>query len=408
MQKVTAEHALALARAWFDEPDNLACLLRVMRRRSSGFVPTFLSAYARCVGPLPPELAAEVDEVRDRSRRLRQVHDAIVATVPGTVALKGIAVADLYPTGLVRRSGDLDLLAPDRASAWRVAQVAVGEHGLRVRSVTTFPARRGAITGEGLMVNMAGVPASAFEDPLSVDVCTHAVVGNGSTVPAWHGPAARPPGPAEHLVAVAAEALEQPFNVKDVFDATVLSWRLTAGDGSLSAAWRLAADAGLEPELAALLDVAARHGMPVPAGRRRTGPARARRGLGLAAATAAHPLQVPLHALQSAEVLPKRLRRPRRALWSVADRRLPVTAAVRSALFRYGIPVEVDGTTDRPVLRSPLGTYLLVNGSTVDERWFDDGLTPRAAEDPDLFGPISSEPVGSPAHDRAAGTAPAS
>jgi hypothetical protein len=38
--------------------------------------------------------------------------------------------------------------------------------------------------------------------------------------------------------------------------------------------------------------------------------------------------------------------------------------------------VDVRGATDRPLLRTPFGDYLMVTGAEVTEDWLDDGLVP--------------------------------
>jgi len=391
MQEVGTDHALLLVRSWFPEPDNLFWLLSVLRREEPAFVPTFLSAHATR-SSLPIGLAAEVDLARTRLARLRRIQGVIQAQVPDVIAVKGLAVADAYPPGLTRRTGDLDLVAPDEPAVWQIAHVASVEFGLTVRSVLAFPARTGGVPGRGVMVNLVARPTPTFDEPISLDVSTHALIGNGTTVPAWRGPAPRPPGPAEHLLMITAERLEQSFGLKDIFDASVLAGELARdGDGALMRARELIGHAHLLPELAELFDLATRHCLPLPAAARplagQVRRARAKRGLHLVATAAAHPVQAPLHSLQRAEVLPSRAARLRRRLWHAVDRRLPVGAPVRSELFRFGMLVQVSGETDRPLLRSPLGDYLLVNGAEISEAWLDHAVVPTAGpeEGPSVF-----------------------
>ena len=397
MRRVVADDAVALARSWFPEPDDLSWLLAVLRQRARGFTATFLSAYG--VGaPLPADLAAEVAVATARTALLRKVQQTLQAAVPDVVAVKGLAVADAYPEGVARRLGDLDLVTGDEAALWQVVEVGAREFGLTVRAVLTFPVPSTSMATRGLMVTLKAVPRTPFEEPVALDVSTHALVGDGTGVPAWPGPRGRRPGPADHLVMIAAERLEQPFTPKDVFDAAVLAGEVADGGGAaLAAARALAREIRLEPEFAELLELAAFHELPVPDQLRFTRSevraARARRGRELAAVLVRHPLEASLHAVQRAEVLPSRGAGPRRQLWRAADRWLSPQAPVRRALFGFGLPVVVDGHSDRPLLRSPAGDYLLVNGREVTDAWLDAALAPAPDPEMDLFGPDGRPPA---------------
>jgi hypothetical protein len=59
-----------------------------------------------------------------------------------------------------------------------------------------------------------------------------------------------------------------------------------------------------------------------------------------------------------------------------------VLSPARDGLLRFGLPVTVQGDTDRPLLRTPFGDYLLVTGAQVTEDWLDDGLVPAGAGEP--------------------------
>jgi hypothetical protein len=376
---LTADHVLALAGSWYPDRSPLE-LLAVLRAEQDRFLPTWLSARAGRE-PLPDPLAAEVAWARDRAESIRRFGAQVVAAVPGARAIKGLAVCDRYPTGLVRLMHDLDVVVPDAATVWRVAEVAAGATGAEVTAVSTFPVPEPG--RRGLLVAMRAPHRLALEHPVGLDISTHVLVGNATTVPArsWIGR----PGEADlaaTLLLVAAKALERPYGLRQVLDAAVLAAAL--GPAGIARARQLAGPLGLLPELHAIFELASRHGLPVPpppigAGAARL--ARARRTVRFAVVSRRRPLRASLQLLQYTEMGdPGRWRRRRRA-WRVADRRLPVLSPARDGLFRFGLPVTVRGATDRPVLRTPFGDYLLVTGVEVTEDWLDEGLLPVGADE---------------------------
>jgi len=374
---VTADDVLALAESWYPDRSPIE-LLAVLRAEQERFVPTWLGARATR-GPLPDPLAAEVTAARARTEAIRGLGERVLAAVPEARAVKGLAVSDLYPTGLPRLMADLDLVVPDAGAVWRVAEVAAAEVGAEVTAVSTFPVPE---PGErGLMVGMRAPRRHALEHPVGLDVGTHALVGNGSTVPAraWIGR----PGAAElavHLLLIAARPLERPYGPKQLLDAAVLADAL--GPAGIARARQLAGPLGLLPELHGIFRLAARHGLPVPQLPVGTGAARLaqlRRAARFVAASRRRPLRASLQVLQHTELRDAQASRGRRRVWQVADRRLPVLSAARTDLFRFGLPVTVRGATGRPLLRTPFGDYLMVTGAEVTEDWLDGGLIPAAA-----------------------------
>jgi hypothetical protein len=370
---ITAEDVLALAGSWYPDRSPIE-LLAVLRAEQERFVPTWLSAWATRE-PLPDALAAEVADTQARAEAIRGLGERVLAAVPGARAVKGVAVSDLYPPGLARLMSDLDVVVPDAGAVWRVAEVAAAEIGAEVTAVSTFPVPEPG--RRGLMVGMRAPRRSALEHPLGLDVGTHALVGNGSTVPAraWIG---RPGAPelAVHLLLIAAKPLERRYGPKQLLDAAVLADAL--GPAGVARARQLAGPLGLLPELRGIFQLARRHGLPVPepVGTGAARLARVRRATRFAAASRRRPLRASLQVLQHTELRGEEAPRGRRRAWQLADRRLPVLSAARDDLFRFGLPVTVRGATDRPVLRSPVGDYLLVTGSLVTEDWLDDGLVP--------------------------------
>ncbi len=372
-----AQDVLTAAESWYPDRSPIE-LLAVLRAEQERFLPTWLSAWAAARDELPAPLTAEVAATRERAERIRRLGDRLRAAVPQAQAVKGVAVTDRYPAGLVRQMADLDVVLPDADTAWRAVGAVVAETGAGIRGVSTFP-----VPGPGrpgLLISVILPARHALESPLRLDVSTHVLMGNGTTVPAraWIGR----PGEVElavHLVLVAAKPLERPYQLKQLVDATVLADAL--GPAGLARARQLAAPLGLLPELQAVFALAARHGLPVPAP---VGPGPARRArvgrvIRFLAASRRHPVQAALRQLQRTEVTdPTRFRGWRRA-WRLVDRRLPVLSPAREGLLRFGLPVTVRGATDRPLLRTPYGDYLLVTGAEVAESWLGEGLLPADA-----------------------------
>jgi hypothetical protein len=274
---------------------------------------------------------------------------------------------------------DLDVVVPDAATVWRVAEVVAGATGAEVTAVSTFPVPEPG--RRGLLIAMRAPHRLPLEHPLGVDISTHVLVGNATTVPA-RSRIGRPGEDelAASLLLAAAKTLERPYGLRQVLDAAVLAEAL--GPAGLARARQLAAPLSLLPELRAIFELAARHGLPVPpppVGARAARLARARRAARFVLASRRRPLPASLQLLQYAEMADPAWWRHRRRAWRVADRRLPVLSPARDGLFRFGLPVTVRGATDRPVLRTPVGDYLMVTGAEVTEDWLDDGLVPRGA-----------------------------
>ncbi|OLF13985.1 hypothetical protein BLA60_02055 [Actinophytocola xinjiangensis] len=371
---VTAEHVSALAESWLPaEPDSAFEILTALRGRAPSFVPTWLSALATR-GPLPEDLAGELRRVRERTAWLRTVRDAVLAHVPGSYAVKGHAVADRYPAPLVRSMADLDVVVPDLPGAWSLAEYLAAEHGASIHAVVTYP------TAGCAVMTLVAFPEATFDPPLAVDVYTFGFPGDAGNVPSRKAYGRVPDaGPAEHLTMIAAEGLEGDFGPKDILDAAVL---VTGEDGEdeFALARRYAHELRLVPELAALLDLAAGHGLPVPefasvpAAEARA--ARAARTARRLAEGLRHPAVVTLQTLQRGEAYPTRLRTARRLAWRLVDGVLPPRSPVRTHLLRFGVPVRVTGRYPGDLLTSPHGEFLLVNSARITRRVLHPALEP--------------------------------
>ena len=147
---LTAEHVLALAESWYPDRSPVE-LVAVLRSEQERFLPTWLSAWATRE-ELPAPLAAELAATRERVEGIRRLGERLRAAVPAARTAKGFAITDRYPAGLARQMADLDVVVPDTATLWRVAEVAAAEVGAEVRGVSTFPVpepgRRGVLVGD--------------------------------------------------------------------------------------------------------------------------------------------------------------------------------------------------------------------------------------------------------------------
>lgn len=369
---LTADHVTALAESWLPaEPDSAFEILLALRSRAASFVPTWLSAMATRQ-PLPNHLAEELRRVEERIAWFRTVRDSIVAAVPGSHAIKGHAVADRYPSRLVRSMADLDIVVPDLPAAWRVTEYLAEEHGTAIEAIVTYPTDGCAI------MSVVAYSERIFDAPLAVDVYTFGFPGDAGATPARKTFGRAPDvGAAEHLIMIAAEALEGHFGPKEIFDVAVL---LNGDDAAkeFDLARQYARELRIVPELADLVDLARAHGLPVPDFAGITAAeSRARRvartALRLAGAVRA-PARTLLQGAQRAEVFPTSLRGLRRGVWRLADLALPPFSPLRDHLLRFGVPVKVTGPYPGPLLTSPHGQFLMVNSARLDGRWLHPAL----------------------------------
>lgn len=91
-------------------------------RGKSRSLPTLLSVWEREGRQLPGSLQAELSYARQRLADYRDVLAAVRLVEPGVVPLKGPAMWDRYPDGVVRETNDLDLWLPSAEALWRVAR----------------------------------------------------------------------------------------------------------------------------------------------------------------------------------------------------------------------------------------------------------------------------------------------
>lgn len=91
-------------------------------RGESRSLPTLLSIWEREDRPLPDSLRAELSYARQRLADYRDALAAVRRVEPSVAPLKGPAIWDRYPDGIVRETADLDLWLPSAEALWRVAR----------------------------------------------------------------------------------------------------------------------------------------------------------------------------------------------------------------------------------------------------------------------------------------------
>jgi hypothetical protein len=176
----------------------------------------WLSEVEAAGGTLDAGAAAYLARVRRRVRALHSLGAELAATYDVTV-IKGQAIARHLPPGVLRQSGDVDLVAHDEHALWQV--------------VLDLRERCGAVLG-GLSVLRAGEdrqlgvwlkwPAEEplLDKPMGADVTTCTFAGDLKTVPVRTVPTAEED--LLNLFAVAEERFQQKYRVKDLVDLSVL------------------------------------------------------------------------------------------------------------------------------------------------------------------------------------------
>lgn len=207
-----------------------------------------LSALAREGARMGEAARAELGRAQARARRYAELSRELSAAT-GVRAIKGLQLADRYPSDLLRPQGDLDLIAPTEAALWQAVALIVAGNPVEHIDVTVF--------GDGPRHTMVSLFWPA-EDPLSdpwfkVEVCTAALTGDLAAVPVR--PVLSAADEVECLIALAEEGLQRDFRHRDAVDVLVLSEAPFEPAATVAAV----AEYRLAPEAASLLDFAGRY-----------------------------------------------------------------------------------------------------------------------------------------------------
>jgi len=282
-----------------------------------------------------PAAAGELARARRRSAHYSDVLGRLPADAGFTV-LKGPSLASVYPPGVLRPQGDIDLLVPDEEQVWRLV-AALSDPAPATVWVTVLGQER------HLLITMVWPPEEPLLDPeLRIELSTAALVGDADVPIRVHPP--KDPW-LSNLMCLAEERLQRAFHPRDALDLYMLVNRDLPAAADLV---QTAAEFRLAPEVAELVRYTA-SSLPVggligmlpaldgagEAERERRGRERALR----ASATTAESLAsgAPLHGIRLGPV-------PAGA---------PMT---RTRVHRYG---------DEALLLTPVGAYLLVGEALV-------------------------------------------
>lgn len=247
----TAEIDLRLcARALdVDEDEAPDVLVHAARRRGWTLPMLLLSLYERDGYELG---SGALDELR-RARRRRGNYDRVVAALASSTSarvLKGPSLAGLYPPGVLRPVGDLDVVVAGEDELWRAVRAVQEAAPVAEVHVSLYghPERH-------LLLQLTWPAEDALLDRHhSVELSTAAFAGGTGPVRVR---AELPADPiVTDLLALAEERFQRPYGLKDAVDTAVLGGlpACAAVAGDLVAAaehWRVA------PELLELLEFTA-------------------------------------------------------------------------------------------------------------------------------------------------------
>ncbi len=215
-------------------------------------LPTWLStAQARGIA-----LSAAAKDLLDRERRrVAVLHETaeLMAAQHAVTVLKGVRIAGHLPAGMLRQSGDVDLVAADEAAMWACVHDLIGRFGAVPQGVSVM---RGATTHFGVALKW---PAEEpfLDKPMGADVTTCAFAGTFAGVPIRVEPL--DDDDLCSIFAVAEERFQRKYRLKDLLDLLALAEATEDrfGEELLDLIPRHARQLCLAPELRKLIEQAA-------------------------------------------------------------------------------------------------------------------------------------------------------
>jgi hypothetical protein len=198
---------------------------------------------------LTPDELSYLDRTRRRVVELHRVGEEMAAA-HGLRVIKGPRIAAYMPPGLLRHSGDADLVAPDERSLWACVLDLRARYGAVPQSISVLDA-----PGSRHVLVVLKWPAEQahLDKPMGADIATYTFVGDFRVVPVRVAP------PAEDdlagLFCVAEERFQRRYRVKDLLDLLVLADALEQrlGDRLTATVCALADSLTLAPELGQLV-----------------------------------------------------------------------------------------------------------------------------------------------------------
>lgn len=183
-------------------------------------LPTWLSSVVARGMPISPGASEYLDRVRRRVDTLHSV-GAELRTKHAVTVIKGERIASRMPAGLLRNSGDADIVAPDQESLWRCVLDLSENRGAVPQGVNILR------TTDALHVVVAMKwPAEEpyLDKPLGADIATCAFCGDTASVPIRVEPLED--DDLCSVFAVAEERFQRKYSRKDMLDLLVLAERL--------------------------------------------------------------------------------------------------------------------------------------------------------------------------------------
>ncbi|MBV2364589.1 hypothetical protein ACFPZ0_01075 [Streptomonospora nanhaiensis] len=198
------------------EEDDLADLMAAARATAPNLPHLLLSILHRDGHPLGSGARDELRRARHRAEDYRGLHRILAAEV-GCRVLKGPALGRLYPDGLLRPVGDLELAVADEPALWRAVRRVRRERPVQRIDVCLMGADHRHVSAVLHWPSLDPL----LDGPNLVEIRTAALPGNFRTVV----PRTRLP---EHpwtagLLAVAEERFQRPFGPRDAMDMFALA-----------------------------------------------------------------------------------------------------------------------------------------------------------------------------------------
>ena len=206
------------------------------------------SAQARGVSLSSAEVSY-LDRVRRRVAELHRVGEEM-GLAHGLRVIKGPRIAAYMPPGLLRQSGDADLVAPDESALWACVLDLRDRYGAVPQSITLLEAPG---CRHVLVVMKWPAEHAHLDKPMGADIATYSLVGDFEVVPTRVGL------PADDdlagLFCVAEERFQRKYRVKDLLDLLVLAEVLERrlGDRLTETVCAAADSLALAPELRQLV-----------------------------------------------------------------------------------------------------------------------------------------------------------
>ncbi|MFD6552641.1 nucleotidyltransferase family protein [Streptomyces sp. NPDC058398] len=373
---VTVSAATVLALLDAGPTASREAVLRTAREGRHKLAATLLSLWAEDGQILTEAQTAELRLHRDRVDHYRRIWARLRTVAPGVSLLKGMTIAGLYPPGVLRAAGDLDVVCPGHEDLWNCARHLTA-NGWDLAAFTVSPARTGDSVPLHLGAEFRSPAPEPSPDPYAVGLFTAEIVTEVHA-PAWQLTRPSRSELAACAVALVAERWERPLRSRDLLDLALLLQHLDA-TGVRQLRTDLART-GLWPEwreaLRAMALLGWRPAVTLPRTRRAAVRARLLRA---ARATARWSSPVRAPALVAQAGIEGEGGRIAEYASDLAHRGIGARRLLGAGLPLFGVPVDderADGLRLHDVgrhlvARTPLGSFLLVSGAARRE-WLDE------------------------------------